>query len=111
MSIGTSTSTGPGPSGLREVERALHDARQILDAIDAVDAFAERPVDLELVGVLMEVDLLVRMAAEVVRRHVAGDHDHRNRIERGVGDAGARRWSGPDPRCVSSTPVLPEARA
>ena len=90
MSIGTSTSTGPGPSGLREMERALHDARQIVDAVDAVDALAERPVDLALVGVLVEVDLLVRVAAEVVRRHVAGDHDHRDRIERRVGDAGAR---------------------
>ena len=111
MSIGTSTSTGPGPSGLRQVERALDDARQIRDAIDAIDALAERPVDLELIGVLVQVDFLVRMAAVVVRRHVAGDHDHRDRIERGVGDAGARRWSGPGPRCVSSTPGLPEARA
>src|SRR3954469_19151602 len=36
----------------------------------------------------MEVELLMRMAAAVVRRNVAGDHDHRNRIERGVGDTG-----------------------
>ena len=85
----------PGTPGLREMERALHDARQILDAVDAVDALAERPVDLELIGVLVEVDLLMRMAAVVVRRHVAGDHDHRDRIERGVGDAGGARWSGP----------------
>ena len=77
-----------GPPGLREMECALHDARQILDAIDAVDALAERPEDLELIGVLVEIDLLVRMAAEVVRRHVAGNHHHRDRIERGVGDAG-----------------------
>ena len=41
-------------------------ARQIRDAVDAVDALAERPVDLELVGVLMEVELLMRMAAVIV---------------------------------------------
>ncbi len=80
----------PGRPGLREMERALHDARQILGAIDAVDALAERPVDLELVGVLVQVHFLVRMPAVVVRLHVAGDHDHRNRVERGVGDAGGR---------------------
>ena len=56
--------------------------------IDAVDALAERTVDLVLVRVLMEVDLLVRMAAVEVRLHVAGDHDHRDRVERGVGHAG-----------------------
>ena len=56
--------------------------------IDAVDALAERAVDLELVGVLVKVDLLVRMAAVEVRLHVAGDHHHRDRVERGVGDAG-----------------------
>ena len=75
-------------SGLREVERALHDARQVLDAIDAIHALAERPEDLELIRVLVQVDLLMRMAAVVVRRDVAGDHDHRDRVERGVGDAG-----------------------
>ena len=70
------------------MERALHDARQIRDAVDAVDALAERPVDLELVGILVQVHFLVRMTAVVMRRHVAGDHDHRDGIERGVGDAG-----------------------
>ena len=88
MSIGTSTSTGPGPAGLRQVERALDDARQVGGVVDAIDALAERPVDLELIGVLVQVHFLVRMPAVVVRRHVAGDHDHRNRVERGVGDAG-----------------------
>ena len=70
------------------MERALHDARQVAGVIDAVDALAERTIDLVLVRVLMEVDLLVRMAAVEVRLHVAGDHDHRDRVERGVGDAG-----------------------
>ena len=70
------------------MKRALHDARQIGGAIDAIHAFAERPVDLALIGVLMEVELLVGMAAVVMGRNVAGDHNHRDRIERGVGDAG-----------------------
>ena len=99
MSIGTSTSTGPGRPVWREVERALHDARQILGAIDAVHALAERPVDLELVGVLMQVHFLMRMPPVVVRLHVAGDDDHRNRIERGVGHAGGRvGQAGPEMR-------------
>ena len=71
------------------MERALHGPRQVLGAIDAIDALAERPVDLELVGVLVQVDFLMRMPAVVVRRHVAGNDDHRNRIERGVRDTGA----------------------
>ena len=78
------------PASLRQMERALHDARQILHAVDAVHALAKRPVDLELVGVLMEIDLLVGVAAVVVRRDIAGNHHHRDRIERRVGDAGAR---------------------
>ena len=72
------------------MERALDDPREVGDAIDTVDAFAERPADLGLVGVLVQVHLLVRVAAVVVGRHVAGDHDHRDRIERCVGDAGHR---------------------
>ena len=78
------------------MERPLHHARQIADAIDTVDALAERPVNLELIGVLVEVHFLVRVAAVIVRRHVARNHHHRDRIERcirhagaGVGQAGA----------------------
>ena len=56
--------------------------------LDAVDALTERPIDLVLVRVLVEIDFLVRMPAVEVRLHVAGDHDHRDRVERGVGDAG-----------------------
>ena len=57
---------------------------------DAIDPLTERTVDLVLVRVLVQVDFLVRMAAVEVRLHVAGDHHHRDRIERGVGDAGRR---------------------
>ena len=90
MSIGTSTSTGPGRPDLRQVKRALDDARQIADVVDAIDALAERPVDLELIRVLVQVHFLVRMASVVVARDVAGDHHHRDRVERRVGDAGRR---------------------
>ena len=87
------------PAGLRQVERALHDPRQVPRVVDAVDPLAERPVDLALVRVLVEVDLLVRMASVEVRLDVAGDDDHRDRVERGVGDAGRRvRQAGPQVR-------------
>ena len=72
------------------MEGALDDARQVARVVDAVDALTERPVDLVLVGVLVQVHFLVRMAAVEVGLHVAGDHHHRDRIERGVGDAGRR---------------------
>src|SRR6185503_17794089 len=55
---------------------------------DAIHALAERTVDLELVGVLVQVDFLVRMAAVEVRLYVPGDDHHRDRVERRVGDAG-----------------------
>ena len=78
---------GAGAARLREVERAFEDPRQIIDAIDAVDALAEGPEHLALVGVGMHQELLVRVTAVVVRRDVAGDDDHRNRVERGIGHA------------------------
>ena len=88
MSIGTSTSTGPGRPGLREMEGALDDARQVVDVIDAIHALAERPEDLELISVLVQVHFLVRVPAVVIGRDVAGDHDHRDRVERRIGHAG-----------------------
>ncbi len=72
------------------MERAFNDARKIADMIDAVDALAEGPVDLRLVGILMQVEFLMRMLAVVVRRDIAGDDDHRNRVERRVGHTGRR---------------------
>ena len=38
----------------------------------------------------MQIHFLIRMAAVVVRRDVARDHEHRHRNERRVGDAGGR---------------------
>jgi hypothetical protein len=66
------------------VKRAFDDAREIFHAIDAIHAFAERPEDLTLIGVLMQVHFLMGMAAIEVRRDVAGNHDHWDRIERRV---------------------------
>ncbi len=79
---------GTGPSRLGQMEGAVHDPRQIRGAIDAIDALAERPVNLELTGVLVQVHFLVRMASLKVRLHVSGDDDHRDRVERRVGHAG-----------------------
>jgi hypothetical protein len=86
----------PRTPRLGEMERALHHPRKILDAVDAIDALAERPVDLELVRILVEVDLLMRVPPLVVRLRIAGKDDHRDGIERRVGDpGGAIRQSGP----------------
>jgi hypothetical protein len=73
---------------LRKVKRALDNARQIANVVDAIDPLAERPEDLELIRVLVEIHFLVRMPAVVVAGNVASDHHHRNRIEGRVGDAG-----------------------
>ena len=56
--------------------------------VDAPGALHEWPIDLVLRAVGMQVHFLVRMFAEVVRGNVAGDHHHRNAVERRVGDAG-----------------------
>ncbi len=66
------------------MKRALHDARQILRAVDAIHALAEWAVDLELIRILMQVHFLMRVTAVVVRRDVAGNDHHRNRVERGI---------------------------
>ena len=78
----------PRAPGLGQMERALDRARQVFHPVHAVHALAERPEDLELIGVLVQVHFLVGVAAVVVGRHVAGDHDHRDRVQGGVGHAG-----------------------
>ena len=88
MSIGTSTSTGPGPAALGQRERLFDDLGEEVRRVDAPRALDERPVDLVLRRVRVQVHFLVRVLAVVVRRHVAGDHHHRDRVERGVGHAG-----------------------
>ena len=70
------------------MKSAFHDAREILHAIHAINALAERPVNFVLICVDVEIDFLMRMAAVVMRGNVSGNHHHGDRIERGVGNAG-----------------------
>ena len=77
-------------AALGERERLLDDLGKEVRRIHAPRALDERPVDLVLRRVGVQVHFLVRVLAVVVRRHVAGDHDHRDRVERRVGDTGRR---------------------
>ncbi len=90
MSIGTSTSTGPGRPLCGERECLFDDFREQVRLIGAPRALDERPIDLVLRRVRVQVHFLVRMLAVVVARNVAGDDDHRHRVERGVRHAGGR---------------------
>ena len=78
------------PAGLREMERAFHNARQILHAIHAIDALAKRPIHLALIGIGVQVDFLMRMAAVVATGNIAGEHHHRHRVQSGGRNAGGR---------------------
>ena len=80
----------PRASALGENERLLDDLREQVRRIHAPRPLDEGPIDLVLRRVRVQVHLLVRMLAVVVRRHVAGDHHHRDRVERGIGHAGRR---------------------
>ena len=75
---------GAGTAAHREVECALDHPGKILHPVHAIDALAERTVDLVLIRVHVHGNFLVGMPAEEIRRHVTRDHDHRNRIERSV---------------------------
>ena len=79
-----------GLAALGHKERLLDDLREEVRAFHAPGALDERLVDLELRAVGVEVHFLMRMLAVVVARHVAGDDDHRDAVERRVGDAGGR---------------------
>jgi hypothetical protein len=70
------------------VERPLDNPWQIFDVIDPVHAFAKRPEDLKLIRILMKIHFLMRVPSVEVRRHIARDHHHRNRIQSGVRDTG-----------------------
>src|SRR5437762_9046649 len=68
------------------MESTLHDAGQIFSARNAIDALAERPADLKLVGIEVKVHFLMRMTTVVVGLNVPDDSDQRNRVERGIRD-------------------------
>ena len=74
--------TGPGPAGPRDVERLGDDARQVVGVADQVVVLGHRQRD------AVDVDLLERVLADERGRHVAGDRDHRHRIEQGRPDPG-----------------------
>ena len=81
-----------GAAGGRDLERLVHQLRDALGHVDLRHPFGERRVH------LAEIDLLERLAVDLVARHLADQHDHRRRIlergmdaDRGVAGAGAAR--------------------
>ena len=71
----------PRPPGPRDVERLGDDPGQLVGVPDEVVVLRHRQRD------AVDVDLLERVLADQGRRHVAGDRDHRHRIEHGRPDA------------------------
>jgi hypothetical protein len=77
-----------GASGRRGPEGALGEPGQVGDPVDLPGPLHERPVDGRLVAVGVQVDLLVRVPAPVVRRDVTGDRDEGHGVESSRQDAG-----------------------
>ena len=69
------------PAGARDVERLGHDARQVVRVADQVVVLGHRQGD------AVDVDLLEGVLADQRGRDVAGDRDHRDRIEERGPDA------------------------
>ena len=81
-----------GPPGGRDLERLVHQLGDSLGEIDLGHPFGKRRVH------LAKIDLLKRLAVDLVARHLADQHDHRRRIlkggvhpDRGVAGAGSAR--------------------
>ena len=74
--------TGPGPPGPRDVERLGDDARQVVGVADEVVVLGHRQRD------AVDVDLLEGVLADQGAGHVAGDRDHRHRVEERRADPG-----------------------
>ena len=77
-----STWTGPGRPVPGDVEGLGDDPRQLVGVTDEVVVLRHRQRD------AVDVDLLEGVLADQRRRDVAGDRDHRHRIELGRPDAG-----------------------
>src|SRR5262249_10534412 len=73
-----------------QMERLVDDFRKEIGSIDAPGALDKGAVDLELRGIRVEIHFLMRMLAIEMRRDISGNHDHRNRIERGRCNARCR---------------------
>ncbi len=71
-------------AGGRDDEGLLHRRREVLDVLDQEVVLHARPGDADRVA------LLERVLADGVRRDLTRDHDHRDRIHVGGGDAGDR---------------------
>src|SRR6185295_18481389 len=69
----------------RQVKGPLHDSWQVLGTVYPVDPFAKWTVDLKLICILVEINFLVWVPAVIMRRYIARDNDHRDRIQRGIG--------------------------
>ena len=73
---------GAGPPGPGDVERLGDDARQVVGVADQVVVLGHRQRD------AVDVDLLERVLADQRAGHVAGDRDHRHRVQEGGADPG-----------------------
>ena len=71
-----------GPAGPGDVERLGDDPRQVVGVADQVVVLGHRQGD------AVDVDLLEGVLADERRRDVAGDRDHRDRVEQGRADPG-----------------------
>ena len=90
MSFGTSITTGPGRPRRRDVERLLHDHRNVGRAPNEEAVLHDRTRYADHVG------FLERIRTDQIGRHLAGNDDHRNRVHvrgrdtgDGVGGSGA----------------------
>ena len=73
---------GPGAAGAGEVERLGDDVRDVVGVPDQVVVLGHRQRDAG------DVDLLERVLADQRTRDVAGDRDHRDRVQLRRGDRG-----------------------
>ena len=72
----------PAAAGAGDVERGLHDVRELVDVLDEPRVLDDRDRDAG------DVALLERVRADQVRAHLAGDADERRRVHPRVGDRG-----------------------
>ena len=74
----------PRPSAGGDVEGLVQRPRQVGDVLDQIIVFGAGPGDADGVA------FLERVVADQMRRHLAGDHDQRDRVAERVGQAGDR---------------------
>lgn len=79
---------GARPAGFGEGKGFFKDFGEKVRPINAPGAFDEGSIDFPLGAIGMHIDFLMGMLAVVVAGNVAGDDDHGDGVESGVGDAG-----------------------